>query len=1051
MTSELPGFSPAQWDFLAVLEALETPVPIDIVGTLVPLPAVPLFDLIRRGTQLHILEQTDGSIFSLSPNLPSTVSAKLKAINTAGRVSEILDQLSNLSLLDQLDATIMVKLLLQAQRVEEAASIQLASAEKAILAQDVTSALNSLMPLVENRRHLSSRTKLDNQLITMVLDVSDLCLANGKSFQPILTLLQNASVITEKLGDKRSQALINMNIGRFLFLSGNPTDAFKALSAGKLAAEALGDDDILSQTGSFMGLYWFIQGEYKKALAYFETIVAQTRLAENDLVNPFAPAFFSLSALPFYQFDRAFTILDVFHQKAEGKKQPGAAVILRTVLGYILLRHQKEKEAIAHLSIAQNIAAEQGNMLALFWAKLFLSYHQFLIGNLPEARNLLLKALNEGTRAGLVPLHAHFPWIAEMLLEFEHHNIRPLPDCKLDIVVESIMAGPTLPAKGWVMRILARRVAIRKGPVDQIQRYLIDSIKYYKHSEFKAELSKTQIEMARLELSIGNRDKAQAYAREAWRNLPTYAEHIFPDDLQHLIENVSKAPFLKSFVSPEVILNRCSEIMERIFPATDLKVLLGRLVTATNWFFSAERSGFFLFEGNRKKDQLQLLGAVNLTEIETASENFKPRSKAIIETVRGNRPVVKMISAEIDSTNFSKKIRILCFPFHLEENRQGVLYLESSAVADCFDYLNDHTLHIIGAYLEGLCRRIWEYCLNTQRKATRIHDKTTDPGSAVTETVIGQSPVFIEVLKKAKRIANADYPILIQGETGVGKEVIARLVHKNSPRHDGPYIIIDSTTIAENLMESELFGHEKGAFTGADRQKPGRVELAGGGTLFLDEIGELPLSIQAKLLRVLEEKTFTRVGGSRVHQCDFRLIAATNRDLTQEVRAGRFREDLFYRLNVLPLQIPPLRERREDILPLARYFLEISCKRLKRSLPPITPVEASALLTYPWPGNIRELKNIIERGALLSGDDHLEFQLTVAPIGHQTTSFEDMPTMTELQQRYIAYVLETTGGRIGGPKGAAEILGLNRGTLYSRMKKLGMLDSEHGKDHLEAS
>ena len=205
------------------------------------------------------------------------------------------------------------------------------------------------------------------------------------------------------------------------------------------------------------------------------------------------------------------------------------------------------------------------------------------------------------------------------------------------------------------------------------------------------------------------------------------------------------------------------------------------------------------------------------------------------------------------------------------------------------------------------------------------------------------------------------------------------------------------------------------------------------------EVGELPLSIQAKVLRVLEEKTFTRVGGTRIHQSDFRLIAATNRDLSKEVGAGRFREDLFYRLNVLPIQIPPLREREEDIILLARHFLEIYCKRLNRPQLQIASENVLALSTYTWPGNVRELKNVVERSALLSTDNRLELQLSITPVDRQSFSVSGKPTMHELQRSYIEYILKGTDGQIAGKGGAADILGMNRSTLYYRMKRLGML------------
>ncbi len=250
---------------------------------------------------------------------------------------------------------------------------------------------------------------------------------------------------------------------------------------------------------------------------------------------------------------------------------------------------------------------------------------------------------------------------------------------------------------------------------------------------------------------------------------------------------------------------------------------------------------------------------------------------------------------------------------------------------------------------------------------------------------------------------------------------------------------MDCTTIPENLVESELFGYEKGAFTGADRQKLGRVELAHEGTLFLDEIVELHLNLQTKLLKTLEEKTFVRIGGGLTIRSDFRLLAATNRNLRDEVASGRFREDLYYRLNVFPLSMPPLREREDDILELARYFVELYARKYGRTGLELSRKDQRILMSYAWPGNVRELQNVIERAVILSRGPELQIPLFPSePQAVAKGTFDDLPTLDELQHRYIRHVFEYTKGRVSGPGGAADILGMKRTSLYSRMRALGM-------------
>ncbi len=247
-----------------------------------------------------------------------------------------------------------------------------------------------------------------------------------------------------------------------------------------------------------------------------------------------------------------------------------------------------------------------------------------------------------------------------------------------------------------------------------------------------------------------------------------------------------------------------------------------------------------------------------------------------------------------------------------------------------------------------------------------------------------------------------------------------------------------STAIPEGLIESELFGHEKGAFTGADRQKIGRLELAHKGTLFIDEIGELAKSIQVKLLRVIQEGTFFRLGGMRTIHSNFRLIAATNRNLAEEVSAGRFREDLYYRLNVIPLLIPPLRERREDIYLFINHFLNLYTKKYQRPNLRIDAEDEKLLQQYDWPGNIRELENIMVRAVLLSSGDQLKIDLPLNITKTDNHPFTELPTIDDLQREYIQYVLDKTGGKVSGRDGANVILGLKRTTLLARMRKLGL-------------
>ncbi|HEX2056079.1 MAG TPA: sigma 54-interacting transcriptional regulator, partial [Nitrospiraceae bacterium] len=303
--------------------------------------------------------------------------------------------------------------------------------------------------------------------------------------------------------------------------------------------------------------------------------------------------------------------------------------------------------------------------------------------------------------------------------------------------------------------------------------------------------------------------------------------------------------------------------------------------------------------------------------------------------------------------------------------------------------------------------------------------------------VIGESPAFRKVLDLVKAVAPTDTTALLLGETGTGKEVLARAIHDLSPRSDRPFVRVNCAALPAGLIESELFGHERGAFTGAGQRRAGRFELANKGTLFLDEIGEMPVEAQVKLLRVLQDGVVDRVGGTQPISVDVRLIAATNADLAAGVSRGLFRADLFYRLHIFPIAVPPLRERRQDIILLAQHFLSRLGEKMRRPHLQFDPRSIQRLMDYHWPGNVRELQNVIERAVILSPSSTIVVDDMFLP-SPTSTPREQSLNLGELERTHILKVLEQTNWRIYGNEGAAELLGLNPETLRSRIRKLGI-------------
>ena len=320
-------------------------------------------------------------------------------------------------------------------------------------------------------------------------------------------------------------------------------------------------------------------------------------------------------------------------------------------------------------------------------------------------------------------------------------------------------------------------------------------------------------------------------------------------------------------------------------------------------------------------------------------------------------------------------------------------------------------------------------------------DEAVNPESGF-EGIIGSSSGLRHVLEMVETVACGDSTVLLLGETGTGKELVARAIHRHSPRRDRPFVKLNCAAIPTGLLESELFGHERGSFTGAIAQKIGRLELADQGSLFLDEIGDIRLELQPKLLRVLQEREFERLGSTRTQKVDVRVVAATHRDLEGMILEKQFRSDLYYRVNVFPIRVPPLRERPEDIPPLVRHFVQQATRRMRKTIDTIPAETVEALIQYRWPGNIRELENVIERAVILSPGpvlrlSHRDLKSRITP----GQSPDRHQTLEEVERNHILKILKETRWVLSGPGGAATRLGLNRSTLYFRMKKLGIARS----------
>jgi Nif-specific regulatory protein len=440
-------------------------------------------------------------------------------------------------------------------------------------------------------------------------------------------------------------------------------------------------------------------------------------------------------------------------------------------------------------------------------------------------------------------------------------------------------------------------------------------------------------------------------------------------------------------------------------------------------------------------------GELEVVESATSAADRVQVSRSIVTRVLAAREGVVTRDATVsrtfaaDSMSLPGVRSLLCAPMAARHNALGAIYLVASERA-AFD--DDHLQLVTAvARIAAIAIENVRHVASLEREAQRLQADLE-----IHHNLVGDSPAMQRIYERVGRVARADSTVLVTGETGTGKELAARAIHLNSPRARRPFVAINCAALTETLLESELFGHERGAFTGAVAQKKGRIELADGGTLFLDEIGELAPTLQSKLLRVLQERQFERVGGSRPVSVDIRLVSATNRTLLQEVRAGRFREDLYFRLNVVTLEMPPLRERRSDIPGLARHFLNRYAAKAGRRLRGISPIAMRCLEAYDWPGNVRELENAIERAVVLGSTEELLPddlpETIVEAAGAPAASGGDgiHAAVLDTKKRAIIEAFRTAGGSYTE---TARLLGIHPNYLHRLVKNLGLKSVLTGK------
>jgi transcriptional regulator with GAF, ATPase, and Fis domain len=613
-----------------------------------------------------------------------------------------------------------------------------------------------------------------------------------------------------------------------------------------------------------------------------------------------------------------------------------------------------------------------------------------------------------------------------------------VPGLSLEDELHKVLGIKNVLVNGIAYRYQALLGKVRGWSNHRVVRSLNTSARLLEQSGHQIEYARTQLELARCHLSTGDTKKVKRIMRAASDILSPANTELIPDDLRPFVHAPNREGSVLS-----AILDLSAEM---VAAAREKNQLLQQIVVTINRLIGAERGAILLVAPEASSSDLILRASKNLTIEQVYHPSFSDSRRIIEEVARtGKGRLFEVGSVQETDVQGNETISsAICVPFFLEDRPAGVLYHDNRLLNSAFSESDLRLLQFFSALVAleigwAKTRQEVRMLIQSNGTGTVTVEKEQEKMLSV-DDIVGVSPAIERVRREIARVAKTDTTVLILGETGVGKNLIASAIHRQSLRANGPFVTVQCSALTESLITSELFGHEKGAFTGATNRRIGRFEMADKGTLLLDEISDLSADIQARLLRVLQSKEFERVGGGKeTLTSDFRLIAATNRSLEEDVATNRFRRDLYYRVSVFPLYVPPLRERREDIPLLARHFLKAYALKNGQTIEEIPKDIMEKLVNYNWPGNIREIENTIQRGVILGdGRRFVLPELGISKLGAIGPSPNVSATLEETERGHILEVLNRVGWRIYGRGGAAKILAIKPTTLCSRMKKLGI-------------
>lgn len=874
-------------------------------------------------------------------------------------------------------------------------------------------------------------TDTANRFVQSVFFTRDISLLLMKNTAESSQLMKKAIAYTELCGNMRSRVLLELAMATSVFLSGisNLAETLHKFDHALALLRPVQDDELATRAALFMLYLHFIRGRFQDVLDCYELI-------QKDASKPLLPCLqkqlvlvASSSAAYMGNFSHARGMLMSAINTADLADGPFYSQLYRQHLGILLVYMGKDEEGMAILQevTAQSTISSSPKQMLRSYAGM--AYCLAGRGDTAGAYTTLSNALKLAQRQASFSFSINYPWLLELAVKFSNQGFPPLPGFEVDALFMKMQDSPSKMLKGGAFVHMALK-ELHQGDPEQALQLVNSGLELLQQADVPVERGRALLVRAKVLQHMGQLDAATKARNEARKILEQYGLHQknMPVARVEAAESLREPP--KASEGNGQLLALCFQKLAGIPDYTTLDEYAHELALLFRELLGASRTALFQYKGGGVFCQ----GACNLSRHEMSSQSFAD-SKALVDRhIQLSEPLITS-QALAD---------VVCVPLTPKTGSHWLLYADSATRQSPINTMDKETLRSLGLAVAA-----------ELRNAMRLLEAKTASGEARQLQAVaameqenrpvlwGKSKAFQACLKCVHMVATTDASVLLLGETGVGKEILANYIHKRSAC-SGPFVAVHPASVSEALFESELFGHEKGAFTGAIRQKLGLLELANKGTLFIDEVGEVPLSMQTKLLRVLQEHTFMRVGGTREIRSSFRLMAATHKDLSKAVQEGTFREDLYYRISVVPLLIPPLRERIDDLKDLVTAFIDYYSRRYGKPVPQPSEEALQRMRAYSWPGNLRELKNVVERAVILHADGPLDLvsSSTIptenSPKHMPETLYADTPTLEELQKRYIRHVLKLTGGRVCGQSGAEHMLGMKRSTLYLKLRQYGI-------------